>query len=304
MDLFSKKIDMHVHALPERDLPKLNGHYYVLPNELRAIYDRYGIEKGVLLCFGGSPECSTDRLSMREARNLVKKYPDTIGWWFCAVDPRAGKNSKETDFLHFLNYYKEKGARGLGEVTCNLRLDDPRMMSLFSACEQVGFPVTLHFGKQEKDMGVIDAIHLPLLENILKTFPKMQVIGHSARFWSELGDDVTEETRSSFLAGKIQREGVVARLLRRYNNLTCDLSSVSGYMAMVRDPEYTCGFLEEFNNRLYFATDISEKEHGQSEMMQLSHFLDQLMLEGKITEKAYRNICRENALKLLEKEIL
>ena len=241
-----RKIDMHVHVLPERDLPKLSGRYYVTPQELRLIYDRFGIEKGVLLCFGGSPECSTDRLSMREARKLTENFPNTIGWWFCAIDPRSGKNSGETDFTHFLHYYKMNGARGVGEMTANLPLTDDRMMALFSACEKERMPLTLHFGKPEKDMGVIDRLHLPQLEMVLKTFPEMQIIGHSARFWSELGDDVTEETRSCFICGKVLREGVVPGLLRKYKNLTCDLSSVSGYRAMIRDPEYTYGFLEEF----------------------------------------------------------
>ena len=67
------KIDMHVHCLPERDVPKLSGRYYVLPQELRQIYDANGIEKGVVMCFGASPECATDSLSMREARKLTNE---------------------------------------------------------------------------------------------------------------------------------------------------------------------------------------------------------------------------------------
>lgn len=252
------------------------------------------------MCFGASPECATDSLSMREARKLTEDYPDTLGWWFCGVDPRAGRNSAQTDFRPMLRYYQQMGARGVGEVTAGLSLDDPRIMRLLECCEETGMIVTLHLGS-EKDYGVIDRLHLPLFEEMLKTFPKLIVMGHSARFWSELGDDVTEETRATFAFGRMQKEGRVAQLMRKYPNLYGDLSSISGYNAMTRDPEYSYGFMEEFKDRLCFATDISEKEHGDNEMMKLSSFLDQAVNAGRISEEAYRKISRENALRLLEK---
>ena len=300
MDFCSKKIDMHVHCIPRRDVPKLSGRYYVTPNELRKIYDENGIEKGVVMPFGASPECATDRLSMREAKALTDDHPDTLGWWFCGIDPRMGKNSPETDFRHFLIYYRSQGAKGVGEWTASLPLDDPMVLNLMACCEETGMIVTPHLGGPEHDYGLIDDLHLPRFESLLRSFPRLTVMGHSARFWSELGDDVTCDTRATFIQGRIIREGRIARLMRKYPNLYCDLSSISGYKAMTRDVNYTYSFLEEFHERIVFATDISEKEHGNSDMMRLSSFLDNAAESGRISPETYRAVCRGNALRLLE----
>lgn len=293
------KIDIHLHCIPQVDLPKPSGRHYPTPDQVRKIYDIYGIEKGVVMPCGASPECSSDRISMREARQLTIDYPDTLGWWFCAIDPRAGKNSPETDFSHYINYYKSIGARGVGELTAGLEIDDPRVFNLFHWCEKLHMPVTIHLG-DVNEYGLIDKLHLPRYEYMLQSFPNLIVLGHSARFWSEMGTDVTEANRASFPPGKVQGEGRVAQLLRKYKNLHCDLSSISGYHAMTRDPEYSYEFMEEFSDRLMFGTDISEPEHGTSDMMKLSFFLDDAVQRGKISDETYKKISRENALKLLE----
>ncbi|MBR4894836.1 MAG: hypothetical protein IKZ41_00295, partial [Clostridia bacterium] len=61
------KIDIHVHAVPRPLIRRPNGDGYPTPEEIRAIYDAYGIERGVLLPDGDYPEGSTDICSPREA---------------------------------------------------------------------------------------------------------------------------------------------------------------------------------------------------------------------------------------------
>ena len=242
-----KKIDMHVHCIEERGIPKLSGHFYPTVHELRKIYDEIGVERGVLLPPGTCPEFTTERLSPREAENIAKKYSDTIGWWFCGVDPRFGSNNDKTNFSHYLNYYKSHGARGVSELISNISLDDPRMLNLFSHCEACGMSVTLHFGKPEYDYGVVDELHLTKLEKILQMFPNLVIIGHSVRFWSELDADVTEETRDGYPTGKVI-PGRVVELMRKYPNLLGDMSAGSGENAIMRDPEFGYAFLEEFQD--------------------------------------------------------
>lgn len=294
-----KKIDMHVHCIEERGIPKQSGHFYPTVKELRKIYDKIGVEKGVLLPPGTCPEFTTERLSPREAASIAEKYNDTIGWWFCGIDPRFGNNNEETNFSHYLNYYKSMGAKGVSELISNIYLDDPRMLNLFKHCEKCGMSVTLHFGKMGNDYGVVDDLHLPRLEKILKMFPKLKVLGHSVRFWSELDANVTEETVNTYPDGVIEKEGRVVELMRKYDNLYCDLSSLSGYRAMVRDPEFTYKFFEEFSDRIFYATDIYDPENIDHEMLNLSEFLDNAVNNGKISFSTYKKICRDNALKLL-----
>lgn len=294
-----KKIDIHVHVTPEKDLERFNGGTYPTPVELREMYNAIGVEKGVLLPYGTAPECSTDRISPREAHKLVKDYPDTLGWWFCSIDPRAGRNSPDTDFSHFLNYYKSKGARGVGELTANLYLDDPRVLNLFAHCEKCDMPVTIHFGRMGNDYGLVDDFGLPHLEMVLQKFPRLKVLGHSVRFWSLISGDATEKTWDSYPSGKVVPGGRVIELMRLYPNLCCDLSSVSGYNAMTRDPEFSYSFFEEFQDRIFYGTDIHDPRNITNPMLKLSAFLDEAAEKGYITWNAYEKICRGNAMKLL-----
>ena len=89
--------------------------------------------------------------------------------------------------------------------------------------------------------------------------------------------------------------------MRRYPNLCGDLSADSGANAVMRDPDFGYAFLEEFQDRLFFGTDICDPRNITNPMLKLSAFLDDAMLSGKISYAAYEKISRGNALNLLEK---
>ena len=129
-----RKIDIHVHAIPEPDLLRVNGTTYPLPDQLRRMYDRLNIERGILLPPGSAPEGTGDRMSQREARQLVDNNPDVFCAWFCNLDPRQGSNDAKTDFSRYLAYYKSRGAVAVGEMTANVWLSDPRMRNLLEHC--------------------------------------------------------------------------------------------------------------------------------------------------------------------------
>jgi len=113
-----KKIDMHVHCIEERGIPKQSGHFYPTVKELRVIYDKIGVEKGVLLPPGTCPEFTTERLSPREAKAIADNYNDTIGWWFCGIDPRFGNNNEHC--LHKNNDTQTISDTGnLLRISCN-----------------------------------------------------------------------------------------------------------------------------------------------------------------------------------------
>ena len=143
-----KKIDIHVHGIPEADLLRENGTTYPLPHELRLMYDRLGIEGGILLPPGSAPEGTCDRMSQREARHLVDSNPGVYLGWFCNLDPRQGGNGPDTDFVRYLRYYQSRGAVGMGEVTANVYLDDERMLNLLRCCENVRTPVLFHLDRK------------------------------------------------------------------------------------------------------------------------------------------------------------
>ena len=58
-------------------------------------------------------------------------------------------------------------------------------------------------------------------------------------------------------------------------------------------------FMEEFADRLFYGIDICRVENIDNPMVRLAAFLDNAMLEGKISYDTYYKICRGNAEKLL-----
>ena len=122
------------------------------------MYDQIGVEKGVILP-SNNPECAHMLVSNEDAYEISQQYPETLPYWFCNINPKMGRNSPDTDLSHFLNYYKNLGARGVGEVTANLYFDDPLVENLFYHCEKCEMPLTFHIGNPGYgDYGLIDDI--------------------------------------------------------------------------------------------------------------------------------------------------
>ncbi|MEA4824059.1 MAG: amidohydrolase family protein [Clostridiaceae bacterium] len=294
------KIDIHVHSTPEPTILRLTGDPYATPPVLRKIYDTIGVERGLLLPSGVYGACAFDVISMREARDMVKNYSDTLGWWFCNLSPASGHNLPDTDLGYFLRQLQAMGARGVGEITENRYFDDPYVLNLFRHAEACGMPVTFHIGNPGGgDYGLIDEIGLPRLEKVLRLFPKLTFLGHSQKFWAEIGQ-CDEDSRKGYPTGPV-KPGRVVELLRRYPNLRGDLSAGSGCNAVMRDPAFGYAFLEEFQDRLFYGTDICSPRNIDNPMLRLSGFLDDAMKNGKISYAAYEKISRGNALNLLER---
>lgn len=195
-----------------------------------------------------------------------------------------------------------KGASGVTEQTVSIPLDDPRYLALFRACARLKLPVTLHFrAPNSASYGVIDDLHLPRLERVLEEIPDVRLIGHSPIFWNEISTDVTDENREGYLTTPLQGEGRVQALLRKYPNLHCDLSANSAFCALMRDEDYTCRFLEEFQDQVLYATDIAAPDAMKQPFTRLSSWLDEMADSGRISRAAYEKICRGNALRLLSR---
>jgi len=84
--------------------------------------------------------------------------------------------------------------------------------------------------------------------------------------------------------------------MREYPNLYGDLSAGSGFNAISRDPDFGYKFLEEFSDRLMFATDIC----NPANVIKLGPWLDESVDNGCITFENYKKICRDNAISILK----
>jgi len=287
-------IDVHVHTSARPGPVRQGGEAnYATPEYLMRRYDCLGIEKAVILPLT-HPECSTQIQSSEEALEIAEKYP-TRFIPFCNVDPRMDSNDANADLSRFVAYYKAIGCRGCGEMCANLPFDHPMMENLFSACEKNGLPLTFHIAPRIGGCyGIYDDPGLPLLEGALKKFANLIFLGHSQCFWAEISSLEGVKDRNSYPKGPVT-EGRVVELMRRYPNLHGDLSAGSGYNAVSRDERFGIRFMEEFQDRLYFGTDIC---HPDTETPLVDYLL-RLRDEKSISEAVFKKIAHDNAVRLL-----
>ena len=192
---------------------------------------------------------------------------------------------------------KERGARGVGEITSKVYMDSENAERLFAACEKLELPMIVHVAADFSERyGVADDFGLPRLESMLTRHPGAVYLGHARPFWSEISRMASPEERTKTSQEPVT-EGRVALLMRRCPNLCCDLSARSGSNAMMRDPAYAARFLEEFQDRVFYGCDISGVSCKYP--FAFSDFLEELRKNGSLSETAYRKIVRENALRLL-----
>ena len=293
-------IDIHTHSHLARH-PSIvrhgNGLCWPTPERLIAMMDEAGIDMAVVQgCT--SPERRWTLVIPEEVLEICARYPGRL-IPFCNVDPRCLAHGPESDFRPLLAAYRELGCKGVGEYFPNIPFDDPLNENVFAAAEAVGLPLCFHIATGTGGhYGLYDDPGLPRLERVLQAFPKLVFLAHSQAFWSEISADVTPENRGTYPRGQVS-PGRVVELMRRYPNLHGDLSAGSGLNAISRDPTFGYGFMEEFQDRLYFGTDIA---NDPQELKQVPYFR-KLHDEALISAEAHEKITWRNAARLLELEV-
>ena len=288
-------IDIHAHTMKTAGPPRNGKDAYATPECLIKRYDKIGIEKAVLLPVV-NPECSYGLQGNEEILEICAQYPNRF-IPFCNIDPRAMTNSANAPLDEILSYYKERSCKGIGEVCANLPFLHPLVQNLFKHAEKVGLPLTFHIAAHIGGIyGLQDDPGLPQLEMSLRSFPELLFLAHSQTFWAEMALLETPGDRYGYPNYPIKKEGVVPKLFRCYQNLLGDLSAGSGHNALARDPEYAVKFLNEFQDRLFFGTDICAPDTETP----LVDFLLKLRAEKKVSEEVFQKVARGNALRLFE----
>lgn len=287
-------IDIHVHMSRVRPLlHRAGGRQRPVPEEIVQMLDAHGIDMAVHMCCL-SPETRLQFDTVEDVYENCCRYPKRL-LPFCNIDPRMVDNSANSDFLALLQRYKEYGFKGVGEFMPNLPFDDPMVLNVFRQVSELGWPLTFHIGPSLGNCyGCYDELGLPRLERVLKECPGLMFLGHSQPFWAEISADVTDETRLGYPKGPVT-PGRVVELMREYPNLYGDLSAESGHNALTRDPEFGYAFLDEFQDRLLFGTDITGL--GQ-ELPQVEYFR-RLREEKPIPEEAIEKVAWKNADRIL-----
>lgn len=301
-----KYIDIHAHAF-RKPIPFVTK--FCTAEELIDRYDRYGIEAGFVLPVVNSeiylPQANEDILEMAE------KYPKRL-FPFCNVDPRALINRADAPLDTVLQYYKDLGCIGVGEIMPNMSMDDEKVQNLFACAEKVGIPVTTDGSdRPEGDFGLYDLPGLPYLEHTLQRFPNLKFIAHGPVFWAEYTRrDRPARCKPIFRKdgfqygaprriGKITEEGVAQQLLRDYPNLYAELSD--SMSSLRQDEDFAVKFLTEFQDKLFFGTDCCNSETESQFNGKL--WFDKMHDSGKLPTEVWKKICRNNAIEFFNLDL-
>lgn len=281
-----EKLDIHIHTR----LPEYSGQGALKATGVKEMMEYLKGEEivhGIIMSSGES-----DAPNNLECAEICRQ--ENCLHWNCNFDAR-----KPESILERMTACKKAGAVGVGELVINERIDSPIIQAIFAAAEHLELPILFHMSSEVGyQYGIVDDPSLPLLEDALKQYPKLKLIGHSPVFWIELSKDapVDKIGRGERGMGRIISEGRVVKLMRKYPNLYGDLSAGSGFCAITRDEEFGLHFLEEFSNQLLFGTDtVSVKASWQSP---LGEWLEKKYAEKQISESTMKKICYENAQRI------
>jgi hypothetical protein len=289
-------IDIHVHTRYFEGPERLSGGTYATPRQLMDMLKPHGVRHAVILP-NANPECRYIGQSMGEVLRIVE---ESEGFFipFMNVDPREVGNSPDANLGHIMDYWMARGFKGIGEVCASLPFGDPKMENLFRHAQDRGLPITFHLAPEPSGYyGIVDTLGLPGLEGALRKFPDLIFFGHSQPFWAEISGDLTEAQRNTYPKGKVVEGGALVRLFREYPSLYGDLSPAagSGFNAIARDPEFGFAFMEEFQDRLLFGTDICDPRNE----LTLIGYLNDAVANGSLSREAYEKIGWKNAERTL-----
>ncbi len=290
-------IDIHAVCVRELMAPVGGRHGVCDAAGLLALYDRIGVERGVIMPIANA-ECAPTSQANEEVLRIVAAHPDRFTA-FCNLDPRNIYNSPTARMGDVMRHYRAKGCVGVGAVCAKLPITDLRVQNLFRCAEAERMPVALRVdGSEDYGAGLYDPPGLPGLRDALERFPALTFIATGAALWCAISVARMRDEWFRAATGPV-KEGALAGLLRAYPNLVCDLSGPWGESAMTRDCDYAARFLTEFRHRVAFGIGAVSPEDVARELPRLPAFLADIRDSGKISPDVFDAVMRGNAKRIL-----
>lgn len=259
-------VDCHCHIYPEKIAAKAVasiGGFYDLKMENKGTADdlkiaggKAGITNYVIFSVATKPQ---QVRSINEFISGIVNESDGKMVGLGAVHPYS------EDIKGDIEHIVELGLKGvkLHPDIQEICVDDPACMKIYKLCEKMQLPVLLHCGDSRYDYSNPNRI-----ENLLKAFGKLQVIGAHFGGWSVWEDAVNT--------------------LYKYENLTVDCSS--SFYALA--PEKAAQMVRAYGaGRVLFGTDYP--------MWKPDEEIKRFMALG-LTEEENESILYKNAVKLFQ----
>ncbi|HVC94461.1 MAG TPA: amidohydrolase family protein [Pirellulales bacterium] len=244
--------------------------------------DAHGVEQAVVLPLI-SPEASSYPLTTDFVLAETRPHRDRLVP-FCSIDPRTSFEGGHKGLVGMLARYVEAGAKGFGEHKPGVKIDSPRNLALFAACDEVKLPVLLHLDNERN----LDLPGLPGLAKVLKALPGVNFIAHGPGWWASISASATQADLGGYPRGEIAPGGAVDELLAKFPNLFGDLSAPSGANAIGRDEKFAREFLIRRADQLLFGSDFLEP---RMDVPQFELF-DKLDLPPEVEAKIFRDNAR------------
>ncbi|TKK71804.1 amidohydrolase [Ilyomonas limi] len=250
-------IDFHSHDYPKTD---------AAVDEWVHIMDEAGIAKSIILSYatGATFDSVVDKYA---------RYKDRFDVW-CGFDytgmdkPDWGKRA-----VAELERCYKKGARGVGELGdkglgefyslptpgWGMHIDDVRMKPLLKRCGELHMPISIHVSEDawmylpadSTNDGLMNAAtwHVDMTKKgMLNHDELIATLEHSVR------DNPNTTFIACHLANTCSDLSQLGRLLDQYPNLYADIAARYGELAPI--PRYVHQFLEKYNNRIVYGTDM------------------------------------------------
>jgi predicted TIM-barrel fold metal-dependent hydrolase len=280
-------VDFHTHIGEVKSFsPKLKGWVRAEVEDLLSYMRERGIERAVVLSLPPNSDPYARVVSNRELLKTVEPHAGRL-IPFCCPNLLSGRASA------LFKRMVGEGCKGLGELKVQLKIDDSRIVKLLKTAESLGVPALVHI----EEGPLFNYCHsADRLEEVLKMLPDLKLVVHGPGWWRHVS---AEPGNEAYPKGPVKREGLVHRLLRRFDSLYADISATSGLNALARDLEHARRFLEEFQDKVVFGTDfpcLSEESQFGTDGSHI-RMVESLQLPSQVVRK----VLRENAEKLLDR---
>ena len=274
-----KKLDCHLH---------INHKGRTIEDTIRHM-DNTGTDKAFILPL----ETGEGGVTLRTETVLhaFHQYPERL-IPFCQTDIR------QPDVIERIRAYHLLGCRGIGEQKEHLPLNDKRVEAVIAECDELNWPITIHF--QDDKKGFNQGIE-QYLEPYLKKYQRVRIIGHAQSFWSHISADVPSPDKTLYPRGSVKPGGLLDHLLSNYPNLYADMSAGSGFNALARDEDFTAGFLERHPKQMLFGSDCpcSDGKGGELNGVCYSTRLQEFLVRMVKDEATLQDIFYNNAERAL-----
>ena len=234
--------------------------------------DRWGIDRAWLLTWEATPgEYDAGTAAVLDPRygsiplagvvEACRLFPDRFVPGYAPHPREEGAAGKLEAAV------KMHGVRVCGEWKFRMSFDDPDSLGILRLCGRLALPVVFHLDVPSLPPCNPEAVcrwwyggRLENVEGAVACCPQTTFLAHGPGWWRYVsGDGDTRE--DGYPDGPVLPGGRAVEMLRRYENLWCDLSALSGHNALGRDREFALKFIKEFQDRLLLGRDMFDNSH-------------------------------------------